>query len=384
MVSAGAGGEPVVVRHALGNYPIYVEPGALGHLGDVVRRHVPRRRLALVTDQNVHPLFETWREGRESRWSDGAAPALQAFDAELVVPAGEASKTRERWAELSDSLLERRFGRDTAIVALGGGVIGDLAGFVAATFLRGVPYVQAPTTLLAMLDASVGGKTGVDTAHGKNLIGAFHPPAAVVADLRVLLSLPEREFRSGLAEAVKHGLIADGAYFEWIDASAERILARDLDALTRLVRRSVEIKAKVVSEDEREGGVRAVLNAGHTIGHAVEHVSRFALAHGEAVALGLVAECRLAEALGLAESGLGQRAARLLERLGLPVTLGTPLPAADLLAAMSLDKKNRAAATRFSLPVRVGAMHPGDQWTVAAPEPAILAALRAIGASAGT
>jgi 3-dehydroquinate synthase len=372
----------IVVRHALGSYPVYVEAGALGRLGAVVERWLPRRRIALVTESTVRKLFEPWRSGEPSPWrAPDVVPALPSFAAELSVPAGEASKTRDWWAELSDALLEHGFGRDSALIALGGGVVGDLAGFVAATYLRGIPFIQAPTTLLAMLDASVGGKTGVDTPHGKNLIGAFHPPAAVIADPRTLLTLPEREFRAGLAEAVKHGLIADRAYFEWIGASADRIAARELDALTELVRRSVEIKAAVVGEDEREAGKRAILNAGHTVAHALEHVSAYALAHGEAVALGLVAETRLAESLGLAAPGLGDQVAALLARLGLPVTLAKPLPADRVLGAMAVDKKNRLSAVRFALPASLGAMNPGEQWTVAAPPAAIGPALESVGVS---
>jgi 3-dehydroquinate synthase len=349
---------PIEVRHALGSYPVYVEPGVLGRFPELVARHVPGRRLALLTDTNVRPLPTRW------------GVPLPAVEAELAIPAGEASKTRERWSELSDALLARRLGRDTALVLLGGGVVGDLGGFVAATYLRGIPYVQVPTTLLAMLDASVGGKTAVDTPHGKNLIGAFHPPAAVIVDPRVLATLPEREFRSGLAEAVKHGLIADRAYFDWIVASAAAIGARDPDTLAQLVRRSVEIKAAVVSEDERETGRRAILNAGHTIAHALEQASGYALAHGEAVAIGLVTECRLAESLGLAEPGIAAAVAGLLERLGLPTALPGFSPD-RLLEAMAADKKNRGARIRFALPVSIGAMAPGEGWTVAVLEPAI-------------
>ncbi|HEU4588507.1 MAG TPA: hypothetical protein VFS11_07655, partial [Gemmatimonadales bacterium] len=198
-------------------------------------------------------------------------------------------------------------------------------------------------------------------------------------DPRTLLTLPEREFRAGLAEAVKHGLIADRGYFEWIGAAADRIAARDLDALTELVRRSVAIKAAVVGEDEREAGKRAILNAGHTVAHALEHVSAYALAHGEAVSLGLVAEARLAEALGLAEPGLGNQVTELLARLGLPVTLAKPLPADRVLSAMAVDKKNRMSAVRFALPTALGEMHPGEQWTVAAPPEAIGSALATVG-----
>jgi 3-dehydroquinate synthase len=370
----------VTVRHALGSYPVYVEPGALGRLGPLTATHLPRRKLVLVTDATVQQLFESFRRAEPSPWRPDGIPAaeLPSFAAELAVPPGEASKTRDRWAELSDALLQRGLGRDSAIVALGGGVVGDLAGFVAATYLRGIPLLQAPTTLLAMVDASVGGKTGVDTPQGKNLIGAFHPPVAVVADPQVLRSLPEREYRAGLAEAVKHGLIADREYFAWLGDQADRIAARAVGTLTRLVQRSVEIKAAVVADDEREGGRRAILNAGHTVAHAVEHASDYTLPHGEAVAVGLVAECRLAEGLGIARAGLAADVAALLRRLGLPSGLDRRLPRDRMVAALSRDKKNRAAAVRFALPREVGAMFPGEEWTVAPPEAAVAACLEGL------
>ena len=358
---------PVVVIHALGAYPVHVEPGALGRLEAIVAERLAGRRVALIADAGVYALLQAGRLGR-TPWT-GAA---------LTFPPGEASKTRDEWARLTDALLADGYGRDAGIVALGGGVAGDLAGFVAATYMRGLPYVQAPTSLLAMLDASVGGKTGVDTPQGKNLIGAFHPPVVVVADPRALRTLPERDYRGGMAEAVKHGLIADAEYFAWMEREVEALLARDEAALTRLVRRSVEIKAEVVSGDEREAGRRAILNAGHTVAHALEHATAYGLPHGEAVALGLVAECALAEALDVAPAGLGERVAALLRRLGLPVRLAAPLAAERLVGAMASDKKNRAARVRFALPNALGAMDPGERWTREAAEPAIRRALQAI------
>jgi 3-dehydroquinate synthase len=355
---------PVVVTHALGRYPVYVEPGVLGRLEALVSEHLPAARVAMLADAGVLALLQAGRFGR-GPWEGSA----------LTFPPGEPSKTREQWARLTDALLEQGYGRDGGIVALGGGVAGDLAGFVAATYMRGVPYIQVPTSLLAMLDASVGGKTGVDTPQGKNLIGAFHPPAAVVADPRALATLPEREFRGGMAEAVKHGLIADGEYFAWMERDLEALLHRDETALTRLVRRSVEIKAEVVSADEREAGRRAILNAGHTVAHALERASGYSLPHGEAVALGLVAECALAEGVGIAPVGLGERVGALLDRLGLPVRLAAPIAIDRLVQAMGTDKKNRAAQVRFALPRGLGAMDEGDRWTRAAPEGAIREAL---------
>jgi 3-dehydroquinate synthase len=352
--------EPIVVTHAQGSYPVYVEPGGLARLNELVQLHLPDRRVAMVADATVHRLY---REGRLG------TPVWQGET--LTIPPGETSKTRDRWASLSDQLLKRRFGRDSGLLALGGGVTGDLAGFVAATYLRGVPYIPIPTTLLAMLDASVGGKTGVDTPEGKNLIGAFHPPVAVLADPLALKTLPEREYRGGLAEAVKHGLVADRAYFEWMEAEAGALTSQEPEAVTHLIRRSVEIKAEVVGGDERESGRRAILNAGHTVGHALEQVSGYQLPHGEAVALGLIAECELAERLGVAPRGLRDRVSALLARLGLPRRLPNRLDPSALLTSMAADKKNRDSQIRFALPSGVGRIHHGEGWTVSAGEDSI-------------
>jgi 3-dehydroquinate synthase len=344
-----------------------VEPGVLGRLEGLVTEHLDVARTALIADGNVFALLQTGRLGRNP-WS-GAA---------LTFPAGEASKTREQWARLTDALLADGFGRDSGLIALGGGVAGDLAGFVAATFMRGLPYLQVPTSLLAMLDASVGGKTGVDTPEGKNLIGAFHPPAAVVADPRALATLPDRDYRGGMAEAVKHGLIADAAYFGWMEQEADALLRREEAALTRLVRRSVEIKAEVVSGDERETGRRAILNAGHTVAHALERATGYAIPHGEAVALGLVAECALAEALGVASGNPGARVTALLARLGLPVRLPERVEVERIVGAMARDKKNRSARVRFALPSGLGRVDGEAGWTQEAAEPAVRGALEAI------
>jgi 3-dehydroquinate synthase len=354
----------VTVTHALGSYPVLVETGALERLGQTVAERLAGRRVAMVADDTVLALYRGGRLGPVT-WEGET----------LRFPAGEASKTRETWASLTDRLLALGFGRDSGLIALGGGVAGDLAGFVAATYMRGVPYVQVPTSLLAMLDASVGGKTGVDTPQGKNLIGAFHPPVAVLADPRVLATLPERDYRGGMAEAVKHGLIADREYFRWMEREVEALLRRDPEVLEHLVRRSVEIKGEVVSGDERESGRRAILNAGHTVAHALEQVTGYAIPHGEAVGLGLVAECALAARLGRAAPAVGERVARLLERLGLPTRLPEGLDPETLIAAMGGDKKNRGARIRFALPGALGEMVEGEGWTVAAPAEEIRAAI---------
>ncbi len=277
MVTAAASGAR---RIALPTYDVTVAAGILERLGDVVREAAPAHRYAVVTDSNVGVAY--------------GPRVLEALGAEhaavFTVPAGESHKTRESWARVTDALFAARFGRDTTIVALGGGVIGDLAGFVAATFMRGIPFVQVPTTLLAMIDASVGGKTGVDTPAGKNLVGAFHQPAAVVADLRALATLPSAQLAAGMAEAIKHGVIADAGYLDSVAAVAERIDEIDVGGaqMLDLVARSIEIKADVVRRDERESGLRKILNFGHTIGHAIEHMSGYSILHGEAVAVGMV------------------------------------------------------------------------------------------------
>jgi 3-dehydroquinate synthase len=359
--------DPIIVTHALGSYPVYVEPGGLGRLDELVRLHLPRRRVAMVADATVYELYRAGRLG---------TPVWQGET--LTIPPGETSKTRGHWERLTDQLLERQFGRDSGLIALGGGVTGDLAGFVAATYMRGLPYIQIPTTLLAMLDASVGGKTGLDTPHGKNLVGAFHPPAAVLADPLTLRTLPERDYRGGLAEAVKHGLIADRAYFEWMEAESAALTRQEAEAITHLIRRSIEIKAEIVSSDERESGRRAILNAGHTVGHALEQVSGYQLPHGEAVALGLMAECELAEQLGIAPSGLRDRVSALLGRLGLPQRLPDRLDPGALLSSMAADKKNRGSQIRFTFPSALGQVHRSDGWTTTAPDASIRQAIEGL------
>lgn len=345
---------PIPVAHSLGNYPVYVDVGALAGLPEMLAGLWGERRLAIITDTHVAALYDKWAQGNGVR-----------AEATLIFPAGEESKTRETWIRLSDELLARGFGRDSAIVAIGGGVVGDMAGFVAATYCRGVPYAQVPTTLLAMLDASVGGKVGVDTPQGKNLIGAFHPPAIVVSDPAALMDLPAAEYRAGFAEAIKHGVIADAAYFDWIETNASGLGARSKETLVDLIRRSVEIKAEVVSADERESGRRAILNAGHTVAHALETESGFRLAHGEAVALGLIAETQIAERMGIARTGLSQQIASLAGALGLPTESQSPRDLTHVMQALTRDKKNRAGKIHLALPEDVGRMHVANgQWTV--------------------
>lgn len=349
---------------ALPSYRVTIASGALERVGDIARATAPAHRYAIITDDNVGPAYAA---RVRSTLSAGGSSIL-------TVPAGEAHKTRETWARLTDELLTAGFGRDSAIIALGGGVIGDLAGFVAATFMRGIPFVQVPTTLLAMIDASIGGKTGVDTQSGKNLVGAFHQPSAVVADPVVLRTLSPEQLRAGLAEAIKHGVIADDAYFNLVSLMAAGIEGADLagDAMIELVARSVEIKADVVRRDEREGGVRKILNFGHTIGHAVELLSGYTMLHGAAVAIGMCCESALAERLGLASAPTAARVWSAVTAAGLPARVPASLSVDEIIAATYADKKARSGRAEYALPSRIGAMAGAERgWSVAVDDTAV-------------
>lgn len=322
-------------------YAIAVRPGLLAEAGPRVRGLLPAAVKAIVvTDSNIpEPTVRTLTGSLA-----GAGVAAHV----VVVPAGEAHKSIEQIVRLYDQILPLKVDRRTPVVALGGGVIGDMAGFVAATVLRGVPFVQVPTTLLAMVDASVGGKTGVNHAVGKNLIGAFHQPAAVLIDPAVLATLPPRELRGGLAECIKHDLIRDAAGFDRLEREVGRALALDTDYLTELVAHNVAIKARVVEADPFERGERAHLNLGHTFGHAIETVSHYAYSHGEAVALGTAAAAALSFRLGLLDEPARRRVVNVIGKAGLP-TSGLTLDVDAVVAAMAYDKKAAAGRLRFVL-----------------------------------
>ena len=305
------------------------------------------RRALLVTDENLAHLVEPVR----------AALGGAAIDvASAVLPPGEETKSLEQAAVLFDRLVAMKADRHTCVVALGGGVIGDLAGFVAATYARGLPLLMIPTTLLAQVDSSVGGKVGVNHPGAKNIIGAFHQPVGVWIDTETLGTLPPRELRCGMAEVIKYGMILDAAFLDILEQNAGAILGREPDALRHIVARSCRLKADVVTRDEREEtGLRAVLNFGHTIGHAVEAVAGYGSGyqHGEAVAVGMVAECRLAERLGWIDRATTDRLTALVGRFGLPIAAPGLDPDA-LRDAMGRDKKNQDGRTRFVLPREVG------------------------------
>lgn len=356
-------------------YRVHVAPWLLDEVGRHVAQVAPAHTVVVVTDLHVAALQLPAVIGSLRHFLPQARVLFRA-----IAP-GEQHKTRESWNALTDWMLEERCGRDTTVVALGGGVVGDLAGFVAATFMRGVPVVQVPTSLLAMVDASVGGKVGVDTPAGKNLVGAFHQPHAVLIDPTVLQTLDLAHRRAGLAEVIKHGIIADAGYLqEAIALGPSLVDGREItwhgDALARLVARSVEIKADVVREDEREGGVRQILNFGHTIGHAIEAASGFSLLHGEAIAIGMVLESRLAEQLGFAEPGTAAAVRDALRAVGLPVDRPVDQAPSTLLDLMRVDKKARGGRLVFSLPAAIGRMAgAGSRYGIAIDERDILSVL---------
>ena len=327
-------------------YPILIGPSVLTE--DEAWAGLPSARHAVVvSNTTVHPLHGAALEARLGR-------AGYAEVHRVLLPDGESHKDWTALQSILDHLLASGCDRKTVLFALGGGVVGDVAGFAAAVYMRGVRFVQVPTTLLAQVDSSVGGKTGINHPLGKNMIGAFHQPARVLIDLDTLATLPGREYVSGLAEVVKYGPIADAAFLDWIEANLDALLARDSAALAHAVRRSCEIKAAVVGADERESGLRAVLNFGHTFGHAIEAALGFGIwLHGEAVACGMVLAARLSAELGLVPPAFVDRLERLLARAGLPVQAPS-LPFDEWMRHMRLDKKAEGGEVRFVVIERIG------------------------------
>jgi shikimate kinase/3-dehydroquinate synthase len=323
-------------------YNVRVAVGDLDQLGAILSSYQLNGPLALVSDDNVARIY--------------AERALQALGAAgyavraVIIPSGEQHKTIGTVNNLWGGFLEGGLERGSTVIALGGGVVGDLAGFSAATYLRGIPWVAVPTSLLAMVDASLGGKTGADLPQGKNLIGAFHPPSLVLADPQVLSSLPEDELCNGLAEVVKHGVIADPVLFELCGRGWQAVL----DQLDEIVRRAMTVKVRVIQEDPYERGRRASLNLGHTLGHAIEAASDYRLKHGQAVAIGMVYAAHLSERQGLASAGLAEGIRETLTGLGLPVEIPPGLDQQRILNAVSVDKKRLGGSVRWVLPVRIG------------------------------
>jgi 3-dehydroquinate synthase len=328
-------------------YDVAIGPGLLDQAGERIAPLVKRRRVAVVSDETV------WRLHGARLTASLEAAGLACPS--VVVPPGEQTKSWEGLAEVSDRLLALELDRGDLVVAFGGGVVGDLTGFAAAIYKRGIDFVQIPTTLLAQVDSSVGGKTAIDTPRGKNLIGAFHQPRLVLADLDVLSTLSDREMRAGYAEVIKYGLLGDFAFFEWLEANGSAVLAREPQALAYAVARSVEMKAEIVAEDEKEAGRRALLNLGHTFGHALEAETGFGgeLLHGEAVAAGSAIAFRFSAAQGLCPSQDAQRAEAAIAAAGLPTRLAAvaarPFDAEALVRHMGQDKKAEGGKLTFIL-----------------------------------
>jgi len=327
------------------SYEIVVRPDLLASAGLVLRKLSGAGKAAIVTDASIAPLYLNILENslRKAEFAPVSA----------ILPAGEDHKTFVTISKIYDALLPAKLDRQTPILALGGGVIGDMTGFAAATILRGVPFVQIPTTLLSMVDASVGGKTGVNHSVGKNLIGAFHQPIAVLIDPATLKTLPPRELRSGLAECIKHEIIRDADGFARLEERIHHAIGLDIDYLTHLIAHNVGIKARVVEADPFERGDRAHLNFGHTFGHAIEHVSNYSYSHGESVALGMVAASYTAMKLGMIDQASHLRIVTLIDRAGLP-TGGLKLDTDAVFNAMFFDKKVKAGTLRLVLPDRIG------------------------------
>jgi 3-dehydroquinate synthase len=346
------------VNVALGDRSYDIEIGAaLDQAGARLQGLDLGRKMAVVTNPLVKKLYgERLISGLKS---------VGFLVMSIEVPDGEQSKSLDWANSIYTALLINSFDRKSALVALGGGVIGDLTGFAAATFMRGVPFIQVPTTLLAMVDSSVGGKTGVNHPMGKNMIGAFYQPRKVLMDLGCLRSLPREEFLAGMAEVIKYGVIRDAAFFDYLEKNREKILALEPEALEYIVRRSCEIKAEVVAKDERESGLRAILNFGHTVGHAIETAESYTLRHGYAVAIGMVYASRLAHKTGLCDASVTERVEALVKAYGLPTDLSTLSrrpSVAGLMDTMQIDKKAEAGKVKFVLPKKIGEVVVTKEW----------------------
>jgi 3-dehydroquinate synthase len=334
------------------SYDITIGSGLLANAGQLLSQHIPGRKTAIITDTNVAKLhLITLQEALAAKGIESTA---------IIMPAGEATKSYSGLAEVCDSLLAAGIERKDQVIALGGGVMGDLAGFAAAILRRGVKFIQIPTSLLAQVDSSVGGKTGINSPHGKNLIGAFHQPSHVLIDLDLLKTLPRRQRAAGYAEVVKYGLLGDAGFYHWLDENVESVLDCAQGAVDHAVRVSCETKARIVAEDETETGVRALLNLGHTFGHALEASTGYSnvLLHGEAVAIGMVQAFRFSETLGLCKGGTADRVASHLTRAGLPThvaAINTMLPPPQkMVDIMRQDKKASGGKLTFILARGIG------------------------------
>lgn len=337
---------PLTVALAERSYPIHIGSGLLADTA-LLRGSLAARKVAIVSNTAVAPLYAAALH---------AARQGQGETLDIVLPDGEAHKNLDTLTRIFDVLVANRFARDDLLVALGGGVVGDITGFAAACYQRGIDFVQIPTTLLAQVDSSVGGKTAVNHPGGKNLVGAFHQPIAVIADTDTLRTLPPRELRAGLAEVIKYGLICDAEFFDWLEWHVDALLALDAEMLGTAIRRCCEIKADIVARDEREQGERALLNLGHTFGHAIETVTGYsAWLHGEAVGVGLAMACSLSQRAGWMTTHEVQRVTDLLQRVGLRTEARGEVPPEAARVVMAQDKKVKAGQLRLVLMRGIGA-----------------------------
>ncbi len=331
------------------SYQIEIGKGLFDKLAKELREKELAYRYAVVSDSNVSKLYY-----------DKLEQALRNEDLSsllITIPAGEQSKNRKNKEFIEDTMLKNAMARDSAIIALGGGVVGDIAGFVAATYNRGIPYIQYPTSLVACVDSSIGGKTAIDTEYGKNLIGSFYQPVKVYIDLETLKTLKKQEITEGLAEVIKYGIIYDEDFFHYIEKNLSGILNYDTEVLSNIVSRSCEIKGYVVENDEKESNLRKILNFGHTIGHAVEQLSNYKITHGNAISIGMVIEARVAVELGILDRIYANEISEIFSLAGLPTVLPDIIDKSKITSIMKLDKKARKGNIEFAIPSKIGTMH---------------------------
>lgn len=326
------------------SYPIYIESGLLNQ-GSLFAKHISGKRVCIISNDVVAPLY-----------LEKLTSQLAQFDVDhIILPDGEAEKSLANFEKIMSHMLKGVHGRDTTVIALGGGVIGDISGFASACYQRGVEFIQVPTTVLSQVDSSVGGKTAVNHPLGKNMIGAFYQPNAVVIDLDSLDTLPKREFNAGMAEVIKYGILGDGEFFEWLEQNIAKIKSGDKIVLAKMIERCCQCKADIVAQDEKESGVRALLNLGHTFGHAIEAEQGYgAWLHGEAVATGMVLAAKLAVTMNLLEASDLRRIESLIEQFDLPLEAPSDMDLASFMRHMSRDKKNLAGKLRFIVPSAIG------------------------------
>lgn len=333
-------------------YDIEIGKDLFDKMASEVKQDNLAYRYAVVTDSNVEALYSA--KMLEAFKSQGLSALL------ITLPAGEQSKTRKNKEYIEDKMLESQMARDSAIIALGGGVVGDIAGYTASTYNRGIPYIQYPTSLVACVDSSIGGKTAIDTPYGKNLIGTFYQPRKVYIDLNTLTTLKQAEIREGMAEVIKYGIIYDTDFFRFIDENITAVFEYDLGVLEKIVQRSCEIKGYVVENDEKESNLRKILNFGHTAGHAVEQLSDYTITHGNAISIGMVMEAEIAQRAGILTKDDVKTIYEILDKAGLPTVLGDKVDRSRIIDTMKLDKKARRGNIEFALPKCIGTMHTED------------------------